>query len=299
MRILMTGANGFLGSVALSRAVGLPGNSITALRFEPTSPKLPLPVTEAHARTPWTHDSLSAAINDSTPTHILHIGALASPEACERDPVAAELCNVAYTRALVEYAGHIGAHVTFVSTDLVFDGVSHIGRRLRPEDPPAPRSVYARTKRMAETLVLESGRGAVVRSSLIYGHAPSTSKGVLGWMEKSLKARAPLTLFHDEFRTPIHVEDLTATLLTISRLRILGLWHCGGPDRLSRVEFGEAVADALGYDKSLITPSSRHTPEVLPPRPEDVSLDSTRLTEATGISALDVRSALATYREWR
>jgi dTDP-4-dehydrorhamnose reductase len=118
-------------------------------------------------------------------------------------------------------------------------------------------------------------------------------------MERAFRARTPLTLFYDEFRTPIHVEDLTAALLTISRLRILGLWHCGGPERLSRVEFGEAVADALGYDKSLIIPSSRCTPEALPPRPEDISLDSTRLTEATGISPLDVRSALATYREWR
>lgn len=299
MHILMTGANGFLGSVALCRAVGLPGNSVTALRFEPTSPKLPLPVTEVHAQTPWTHRSLSAAINDSTPTHILHIGALASPEACERDPVAAELFNVAYTRALVEYAGHIGAHITFVSTDLVFDGVAHTAQRLRPEDPAAPLSVYAKTKRSAETLVLESGRGAVVRSSLIYGHAPSPSKGVLGWMEAAFRARTALTLFHDEFRTPIHVEDLTAALLRISRLRILGLWHCGGPERLSRVEFGEAVADALGYDKTIITPTSRRSPEALPPRPEDISLDSTRLTEATGISPLDVRSALATYREWR
>jgi dTDP-4-dehydrorhamnose reductase len=159
--------------------------------------------------------------------------------------------------------------------------------------------VYARTKRAAEMLVLESGRGSVVRASLIYGHSPSPAKGVLGWMERAFKDRASLKLFYDEYRTPIHVQDLSAMLLMVSRLKLLGIWHCGGPERLSRVEFGEQVAEGLGYEKSLIVPTSRQDPAISPARPEDVSLNSAKLIDATGIIPLDVASALATYCEWR
>jgi dTDP-4-dehydrorhamnose reductase len=299
MRILLTGAGGFLGGVVLNRALAMPGASVMALRIAQDRAKLSSSIVEFHAKTPWTVAELSTNLSDSCPTHIIHIGALSSPEACEKDPTAAEVFNIQCTKALTEYAGHIGAHVTFVSTDLVFDGMQSVGRRFSQEDLPSPNSVYARTKRAAEMNVLESGRGSVVRAALIYGYSPSLAKGVLGWMERAFKNRTPLKLFYDEYRTPIHAQDLSALLLMVSRLKLLGLWHCGGPERLSRVEFGEQVAESLGYDKSLIVPTSRQDPTIVPARPEDVSLDSAALIRATGITPLTVSAALAAYPEWR
>ena len=299
MHILITGAGGFLGSVALHHAVSLPGVSVTALRSG--TQRLPLSVTtnEIFLDESSSLAHLTAALHPNTPSHILHIGALSSPEACEKDPVAAERSNVTLTKILCEYAGHIGAHITFVSTDLIFGATKAPVGGFKPEDPPSPSSVYSTTKLAAEKLVLESGRGAVARVSLIYGHSPSPAKGVLGWIERSFKEGTPVSLFHDEFRTPIHVQDVATALLSIARLKLLGRWHCGGPARLSRVEFGEKIAEALGYDATLIVPSSRQDPLIHPARPEDVSLDSSKLTQFTGCAPLDVTSALSSYRKWR
>ena len=299
MHILITGAGGFLGSVALHHAIALPGVRVTALRSSLLRPPLSVATNEIFLDDSSACAHLVAALRLNPPSHILHIGALSSPEACEKDPVAAERSNVTLTRVLCEYAGHIGAHITFVSTDLIFGGTKAPMGGFKPEDPPSPSSVYSNTKLAGEQLVLYSGRGAVVRVSLIYGHSPSPVKGVLGWMEGSFKEQTPVPLFHDEFRTPIHVQDVATALLSIIRLKLAGIWHCGGPARLSRVEFGEHIAEALGFDATLIAPCSRQDPSIYPARPEDVSLDSSKLIRFTGHIPLDVTSALSTYRKWQ
>jgi dTDP-4-dehydrorhamnose reductase len=210
-------------------------------------------------------------------THIIHVGALSSPEVCEREPNRAYDSNVRFTEMLAEYATRVGVHLTTVSTDLVFDGSKVPSDGFIESDPPHSLSVYARSKLSAERITLRSPTHTVVRLALLYGHSESRSLGVLGWMEKALSAGAPLSLFGDEYRTPIHVLDAAHAVLQLSERALPGLWHCGGPTRLSRVEFGMLVAKALGYDASLILASSRLTSNAGPARPEDVSLNSEKL----------------------
>jgi dTDP-4-dehydrorhamnose reductase len=298
MHILITGAGGFLGSVTLHHALSLPGTTVTALRSGAQRTSLSLATNEIALDEALSLEHLAGALQKSPPSHILHIGALSSPEACEKDPVTAERSNVTTTKLLCEYANLIGAHITLVSTDLIFGGAKASAEGFKPEDPPCPSSVYSDSKLRAERLVLESSRGAVARVSLIYGHSPSPMKGVLGWIERSFRESTPVPLFYDEFRTPIHVNDATIALLSIAQLNLVGIWHCGGPDRLSRVEFGEKIAHALGYDATLIKPTTRQDPAIRPARPEDVSLDSRKLIQSTGRAPRDVTSALRTYRKW-
>jgi len=115
-------------------------------------------------------------------------------------------------------------------------------------------------------------------------------------MEKAFREGTPLSLFADEYRTPEHVEDAARALLAITERRLSGLWHCGGPKRLSRTEFGELVARGLGYDTSLIRPVSRTAGPHLPARPEDVSLNSERLWSTLGTRPRGVLESLQPSR---
>ena len=174
----------------------------------------------------------------------------------------------------------------------MFDGTKAPPQGLSEEDTPHPLSVYSQTKLAAEKATQRSSSNTVVRFALLYGHSSSHSLGVLGWMEKAFKEGTPVSLFSDEYRTPIHVMDAARAILELSERALTGIWHCGGPERLSRVAFGTLVAKALNYDGSLIRPTSRLTITDGPARPEDVSLNSEKLWTALGWKPRGVVEAL-------
>jgi len=102
-------------------------------------------------------------------------------------------------------------------------------------------------------------------------------------------------LFEDEFRTPIHVRDAAHAAIQISRTKARGVWHCGGQERLSRVQFGMKVAHAYGFDETLIRPTTRLSHTSPPPRPEDASLNSHALWREIQFTPKTVEAALREY----
>lgn len=301
MRILISGCSGFLGSCVVQQLVRFQGKEnplsesthLVALRASARESTLPLGSEEVFLHDCATLPQVEQRLTSNPPTHILHLGALASAASCEQDPTRAHLANVAFTRMMVALAERFGAHILFASTDLVFEGAS--GCRDGGFDeyaPPSPISVYARTKRIAEQDVVSYPLGAVVRLSLLYGHTLSTSRGVLGWIEDTLRTTAPLELFRDEFRTPLYVEDAARAILGVSERQLTGIWHCGGPERLSRVAFGRLVAEMGGFSSNGIVERDRAEVLSQPARPEDVSLNSARLFNTLAFQPHAVRAGL-------
>jgi len=295
MHILLTGASGFLGGVCAELLAQQKDVRVSTLRSGSAARPCPITLPGFDAPSSLSPDELGSILKDVEITHIIHVGALSSPEVCEREPERARAANVAFTEMLSRFAASNGIHLTTVSTDLVFDGKKAPSDGFSETEPPAPRSVYAQTKVAAEQATLVTSSHAVVRLALIYGHSPSESKGVLGWMERAFAECSPVALFEDEFRTPIHVRDAATAVIEISRRELQGIWHCGGPERISRVTFGHNVAAAFGFDASLIHPSTRASHTALPARPEDVSLCSDKLWSEMRRKPLSVEEALLRY----
>ena len=102
-------------------------------------------------------------------------------------------------------------------------------------------------------------------------------------MSEALSAGRSIQLYSDEHRTPVHVDDVVAAVrLACDAPEGLGVLNCGGAERVSRVEMGEAVADAMGAPRDLIeaTPLAEASPAA--PRAADVSMDVTRLAALLG-----------------
>lgn len=295
MHVLLTGASGFLGSVCLGSLLATPDVRVTALRSGSNDKTLPFTVPEIHIPEGLATSSLEKALGSDIPTHIIHVGALSSPELCENNPEGAFNANMRTTQILAGFGSRVGAHMITTSTDLVFDGALATNIGFTERSVPSPRSIYSQSKIGAEDATLSLARGAVVRLSLLYGHSPASS-GSFAWMEKAFALGEKVSLYSDEFRTPIHVRDAAATLILLSQRKMQGLWHCGGPERLSRVEFGTLYAEALGYDTSLIEPTSRLAKAHRPMRPEDVCLNSDKLKTTFGVVGKTVREALALFR---
>lgn len=274
--ILVTGAGGSLGSVLM--------RVLSEARIESVgivSPHGPRPhfgkVISADLCDPRTYEDLVFALS---PKVIVHLAAVSQLAAAYADPEHAHELNVEATAQLIKLAEAVGARFVYASTDQVFDGEA------APYDEDAatdPLSCYGRTKLGGECYVLTYRRGLCVRFPLLYG-VPETSRAPT-WFESTVQAfqeQRRVRLFADELRTPLWLDDAARICLQLAQHERAGVVHAGGPERLSRVQMGERIAQALGADPGLIDATLRGDVESPEPRPADTSLDSQRLTSVLG-----------------
>ena len=186
------------------------------------------------------------------------------------------------TAAVAAAAASVGAALVHLSSDMVFDGGA---APYLEDDVPAPVNDYGRWKLEAEQLASAAVPDATVtRTSLVVASDPPDHQ--TRWLGRALASGDPVTLFHDEYRTPVRADDLAAALWVLAgaapgaggtvldRAERAGPWHLPGPERLSRAGLGRRVATVWGMDVGGIrTASAAEHPE---PRPRDLSLASLR-----------------------
>lgn len=284
MRVLVTGATGFLGAAFVARA-----KKFADLDFYFASRQSPV----SSSAEKWISPDAEAILKVA-PDVIIHAAAMASAATCERDPASAWRSNVELTEMVALCAHQLKAHLVYVSTDLVFDG--YTGRRqsgIAENLLPNPASVYARTKFGGELAAnVLCSRTCIARISLLYGRVYGRSAGPTAWMIDAATKGEPITLFTDEWRTPLLVDDAVSALAQIARKSLTGIWHLGGPQQVSRVEFGTRVLEAHTFPAALIQERVRASVQSIPPRPEDVSLDSRKLYAQLNFEPADIVQGL-------
>jgi dTDP-4-dehydrorhamnose reductase len=143
----------------------------------------------------------------------------------------------------------------FFSTDYVFAGTSG---QYRSRDAVGPHTVYGATNLLAERLLLASHLpGIVLRVSAVMGK----NGGFFQWLERSLADNQAISLFDNTYFSPTSigrlcrfVTDYAATVQQEVPGR-MHVTHLSDGYRLSRYEFGCAVAKRLGKPLSLLQPS--------------------------------------------
>ncbi len=275
MKVLLTGATGYLGQFLVRALLDKEHQVVTLGRRA-----LPDGLGQAieHISLSADRSAIPGQIELTRPDVVIHTAAVASAGVCEDEPDLADDFNFKFTADLSNIASELGIRMVYTSTDLAFEGIRDCPLDGIPADfSPCPLSVYARSKVRGEQAVLGYEKGIVARLSLLFGPpAPYDGKsGPAGWMIEALKQRRELTLFEDEWRAPVYVGDAANFLVMLA----LGdpqrrIYHISGPERLSRVEMGEKLANLLGADRSLITRRLRRDVSSRPVRPADVSLSS-------------------------
>jgi dTDP-4-dehydrorhamnose reductase len=269
MRILVTGASGQLGGYLLRELQrrGLPTHGWSGSRTGELFGCVLQPVELTNV------DAVTREFASVAPHVVIHAAAIARIADCYREPEKARLVNCYATALLSELCLNAGARLVYVSTDLVFDG-----RRgnYREEDDAAPLSVYGRAKLDAEADVLASRRGLVARVSLLYGPSLTGRASFFDEQIAAIVSNRPMKLFVDEWRTPLDLPTAASALVALALSERAGLFHVGGPERLSRWEMGRELAAFLGAASDAIVASKQAEVATDEPRPRDVSFDSSK-----------------------
>jgi dTDP-4-dehydrorhamnose reductase len=284
--LLLTGASGFLGLRVLPRLTRH-WRVVVASRGGSASNAIALDLADPA--------SLARAFEAVSPAAVVHLGGIADPDACERDPGLAQRVNVDAVEVLASLCAKAKARLLHFSTDYVFDGEKSW---YREDDAAQPLSVYGRSKLASEAAALSRcPAAAVLRVSNCYGRKVGTKRNYLDHWHDSLLAGNKVPAFTDQWRTPTAADQLpevVARLLSKPDLR--GIFHWGGADRITRYESAIAYCRAMGFDERLVVPTLATERRFDAPRPRDTSLDSSRLASCLGIAPLGLGEGFAALR---
>jgi len=265
-RILITGASGFVGGHLVIQA--RENYEVHAL-FN----KNPLHFDNIHSHQfdLYQTSQIDLLLNDIAPDVIVHTAAIANPDLCENDPDSAIQVNIKATEELAKWSEKNRSRFIFTSTDMVFDGA---GGNYNESDSPNPISFYSYTKVTAEEIIRNSNSNAVIaRVALVYGIGITRHTSFFKQMIEKLKTGDSITLFYDQFRSPILADNLAEALLDLAENDFVGTIHLGGGERVSRWEFGLRTCDILDLPSQNIVKGSMFDFPATAFRPRDISFD--------------------------
>lgn len=201
--------------------------------------------------------------------------------ACELDSRLAWRTNVEGLVNLASIVAERDVRLVHLSIDLVFAGRDH--GDYCENDPPDPVTVYGKTMVAAEQVLADwLPQACILRISLPMGVSFNGHAGAIDWIQSRFKKGRPATLYFDEVRTPAYTDCLNPLLERILASQLSGLYHAGGPRRLSLYEIAQIVNRVGGYDPTLLIGCHRIEAGPVPPRAGNVAMDSSKLARDLG-----------------
>ena len=294
MKVLVTGVNGQLGhdaALELARRGHEVRGSGSAPAYRGTDalaalPYVQLDVTDAAA----VRERMTAL----RPEAVLHCSAWTAVDAAEepenREKVWA--LNVTAPENIASACAQIGAKMTLISTDYVFDGTGE--RPWKPEDVPSPCCEYGRTKLLGERAAAERlDRLFIVRTSWVFG---VNGKNFVKTMLRLGAERDSLRVVDDQIGTPTFAADLARLLADMAETEKYGLYHASNEGGfVSWCDFAREIFRQAGLSPRVEGVRTAEYGQSLAKRPLNSRLDKSSLYEAGFAPLPDWRDALSRY----
>jgi len=238
MRVLVTGASGFVGGYVCAELAGA-GHDVSALVRRPGS----APVGTAEVVGDITGDRrvLNAAVAAAAPDCVVH---LAAEIASQRDSRKIRAVNVDGTRALLESCESAGSpKVVFASTVVTGDAN---GALLDEQSDLPVQTAYGRSKQEGERLLRESSvPDVVVRPSHVYGPGGWFAEEFVGRLRQP--GRFAVIGHGRNLWDVVRVEDVALGLRLAAESAAAGsTYHLVDDEPISFRDFVALAAEALG-----------------------------------------------------
>lgn len=290
MKVLITGANGFLGYYLTEKLLSNGFVVVATGKGDGRLPFLseknffyePMDFTDPYA----VHD----VFEKHQPQIVVHAGAMSKPDDCELNQWQAYLVNVEGTVTTLVNAAEQKSFFLFVSTDFVFDGETGM---YKEEDETRPVNYYGKTKTEAEELVKDyEHEWAIVRTVMVYGKPILSRANILSIVKEKLEKGERYNVVDDQLRTPTYVEDLAGGIVQILEKKATGIYHLSGKDMMTPYQMACKAADYLGLDKSLINRVTAADFSQPAKRPEKTGLNITKARAGLGFEPVSFEEGL-------
>jgi dTDP-4-dehydrorhamnose reductase len=266
MKILVTGANGQLGS-----ELNVLSKNYTQFEWVFTN-REDLDLCNL--------DNLVSELSRINPQFIINCAAHTAVDRAESEFELSDILNHQSVAVMAKWSTNNDCKLIHVSTDYVFDGTA--ATALTELAPTAPINVYGQTKLAGEKACFEENSDSIViRTSWVYS---SFGANFVKTMSRFMQERDSLNVVNDQIGSPTYAADLAQAIMTIITHEHwqAGIYHFSNEGEISWYEFALAIQEIGGFDCTIsgIPSSAYPTPAK---RPQYSLLDKTKIKETFGV----------------
>ena len=113
---------------------------------------------------------------------------------------------------------------------------------------------YARTKYLAELLVLNNPNSLVIRTNIV-GFRGGKNDTFVEWALNSLKSQESINVFEDYYTSSIDVHNFSRILYDLIKDKPSGIYNIASSEVFSKKDFIFSLADSFNLSKSNCHPS--------------------------------------------
>lgn len=268
MKIIITGANGMLGS-SLCRLYQQ-SDEVYALHRDKECYTL---CTTDFSISLMNRSKVQRVFDRIEPNLVIHCAGLTNVDQCEKAPDLAYDSNVVITENIANACTE--TRLVYISTDQVYGEAadhSETNKNLQPVNR------YGETKYQGEQKAVEHCPDCTIIRTNIFGWNVKPRKvSSAEWIYKSLKNGNEITLFYDYTFSPIYTVYLGKIIMQLVELDFTGMINIGSPSPCSKFDFGIKLAEEFGFDKLLVKKGSIEVHNFLAKRVALLDMDCSQL----------------------
>jgi len=290
LKVLVTGANGMLGSSLCH--IYHNRNKVFAFHRDlecltPCFESYSLQLTDAH--------QFQLPFKQIRPDLVIHCAGLTNVEKCEKDSELAVEANVNVVENIARSCS-AETKLVYLSTDQVYGKTTDYSE---DNDDLHPVNQYGKTKLLGEKKVQEFCSDYIIIRTNIFGWNVKPKKiSSAEWMYNSLKKGDDLPLFKDYTFSPIYTGYLGEILMQLIEMDFKGIINVGSLNPCSKYEFGIKLAEEFSFDKSCIRKGSISDYKFLAPRCNKLDLNISKMY-FLGLKAPDYVKSLKKFRQYK
>ena len=190
--------------------------------------------------------NLESNISKISPSLIINCAAYTSVDKAESDIKLSNILNFKAVDLISKWSSLNGKKLIHISTDYVFDGTSKIP--LDEKSSTSPINVYGLTKLRGEKVCLKNDPNSIIiRTSWVYS---SFGNNFVKTMCNLMEKRDLLKIINDQKGSPTYAADLADTIMKIINHKkwISGLYHYSNEGEITWFEFANSIKEINNYN---------------------------------------------------